>query len=323
MAKITRKSAKIFAEGANAAVGGIAQFGSLAAGTPNYSKDPDVIQSLGQYSQGWSAAVLGTKSPALEDRNALDFLLSYQQAYIMQRGIPEWLDTETYYQGSFASKSNGALYVSKVDNNTNHDPETDTSETYWIKFPTPAEVAATYVKKAGDTMTGDLKIQNTVASLFLIDSNNYGYRLSKNGVGDLMLLNTSQSKGLRLNSSDNSIPYYYDGLNSYRLLDTRDIQNMLRRPNYSAGIEGSVVSPSSTYTCPSKGYLFLKSANTNGVQAAINGISVAISESDEHGGTNPTINLMIPVSQGDILSVVGTVTGRTIYFSFCPEENNI
>ena len=161
MAKLTRKSAKLFAENAAAAAGGIAQFGSLAAGTPNYSTDPDVIQALSAYSNGWSDAVLGTKSPAMEDRNALDYLLSYQQAYIMQRGVPEWIDTETYYQGSFVSKADGKMYVSKIDNNTNHDPATDTSETYWLRFPTPAEVAAK-VAKAGDTMTGNLIVQANI-----------------------------------------------------------------------------------------------------------------------------------------------------------------
>ena len=162
MAKLTRKSAKLFAENATAAAGGLAQFGSLAAGTPNYSTDPDVIQALSAYSNGWSDAVLGTKSPALEDRNALDYLLSYQQAYIMQRGVPEWLGTETYYEGSFVSKADGKLYVSKIDNNTNNDPDTDTSGTYWLKFPTPAEVASTYVEKAGDTMTGNLTVQANI-----------------------------------------------------------------------------------------------------------------------------------------------------------------
>ena len=165
MAKLQRKSAKLFAEDATAAAGGLAQFGSLAAGSPNYSTDPDVIQALDAYKEGWSSAVLGTKSPAIEDRNALDYLLSYQQAYIMQRGVPEWLDTETYYQGSFASKADGKLYVSKVDNNTNNDPSTDTSETYWLKFPTPAEVAQK-VSKSGDTMTGSLVINKTGGVFF-------------------------------------------------------------------------------------------------------------------------------------------------------------
>jgi hypothetical protein len=131
MPKLARKSAKLFAENATAAAGGIAQFGSLAAGTPNYSKDPDVIQGLQQYSDGWSAAVLGTKSPALEDRNALDYLLSYQQAYIMQHGVPEWLSTETYYEHSYVVDSNGELRVSVIDNNTGHDPAQDNGGSYW------------------------------------------------------------------------------------------------------------------------------------------------------------------------------------------------
>lgn len=131
MAKLQRKSAKLFASEATAAAGGLAQFGSLAAGTPNYSTDPDVIQALDAYKEGWSSAVLGTKSPALEDRNALDYLLSYQQAYIMQHGIPEWLDTETYYENSYVIDSNGELRVSTIDNNTGHDPIEDEGAQYW------------------------------------------------------------------------------------------------------------------------------------------------------------------------------------------------
>ncbi len=131
MAKLQRKSAKVFAEQANAAVGGIAQFGSLAAGDIQYSKDVDVIQALDAYKQGWQSAVVGNKSPAMEDRNALDYLLSYQQAYIMQHGVPEWLSTETYYKNSYVVDSNGELRVSVGDNNTGHDPILDEGGQYW------------------------------------------------------------------------------------------------------------------------------------------------------------------------------------------------
>ena len=158
MAKLQRKSAKLFAENASAGVGGVAQFGSLAAGDANYSKDPDIIQALTAYKNGWSSAVVGNKSPAIEDRNALDYLLSYQQAYIMQHGIPEWIATETYYTGSFASVGS-ALYVSKTDNNIGNNPSTDSTETNWIAFPTPQQLSdglALKVNKAGDTMTGNL-----------------------------------------------------------------------------------------------------------------------------------------------------------------------
>lgn len=131
MAKLQRKSAKVFAEQAQADVLGIAQFGSLAAGNIQYSKDVDTIQALPAYQQGWSAAVVGNKSPALEDRNALDYLLSYQQAYIMQHGVPEWLSTETYYQNSYVVDSNGELRVSIGDNNIGHDPIEDQGGQYW------------------------------------------------------------------------------------------------------------------------------------------------------------------------------------------------
>lgn len=152
MAKLQRKSAKVFAENATAGIGGIAQFGSLAAGNEQFSKDVDVIQALNAYKEGWSSAVTGNKSPAIEDRNALDYLLSYQQAYIMQHGIPEWLSTETYYEGCFASVGQ-ALYVSKTDNNTGNDPTTDSSETNWVKFPTPAEVQALFALQANTNLS--------------------------------------------------------------------------------------------------------------------------------------------------------------------------
>lgn len=131
MAKLQRKSAKVFAENAAAGVGGVSQFGSLAAGDINYSKDVDIIQALDAYRNGWSSAVVGNKSPAIEDRNALDYLLSYQQAYIMQHGVPEWLSTETYYTNSYVVDSNGELRVSTIDNNTGHDPIEDNGGQYW------------------------------------------------------------------------------------------------------------------------------------------------------------------------------------------------
>ena len=73
----------------------------------------------------------------------------------MQRGIPEWLDTETYYEGSVVTKDS-SIYISLSDNNTGN---AVTNTTYWRKFYTPAEVDALLalkVAKAGDTMTGNL-----------------------------------------------------------------------------------------------------------------------------------------------------------------------
>jgi len=184
MAKLQRKSAKLFASEATATAGGLAQFGSLAAGTPNYSTDPDVIQALDAYKEGWSSAVLGTKSPALEDRNALDYLLSYQQAYIMQHGIPEWLDTETYYIGSVVSQ-NSSIYISLADNNTNN---ALTNTTYWRKFYTPTEIDAFLAQKANVDFNNVNQTGKTTSTTWSLPDYSAGINIS---VGDLPYTATS------------------------------------------------------------------------------------------------------------------------------------
>jgi hypothetical protein len=126
MSKITRAIQKIFG-GSLTPSGNIAQFGSLAAGTIAYSSDPAVIQALSQYLNGWSAAVQGSNSPALQDRNALDFLFSRQLAYLMQAGLPEWDSATTYYIGSWC-QVDGVPYVSLTDTNLNNDPTTETND---------------------------------------------------------------------------------------------------------------------------------------------------------------------------------------------------
>ena len=166
MAKLQRKSAKVFAEDAIAGIGGIAQFGSLAAGDKNYSKDVDVIQALDAYKEGWSSAVTGNKSPALEDRNALDYLLSYQQAYIMQRGIPEWLSTETYYEGSVVA-SGSSIYISLSDNNTGN---AVTNTTYWRKFYTPVEIDTFLANKSDINLSNLTNTGKITGSSFSVPS---------------------------------------------------------------------------------------------------------------------------------------------------------
>lgn len=117
MAKIVRKTAKIF--GSSAGTNQIAEFGSLFAGTPVFSTDPAVIQSLTNWLQGWFAAVEDINSPAIEDMNAFCYVMAYQIAYILQQGIGEWDSGTTYYTNSYVSSGN-TIYVSLQDNNLNH-----------------------------------------------------------------------------------------------------------------------------------------------------------------------------------------------------------
>lgn len=118
MAKIIRKGQRIF--GSTAGVNQIAQYGSLANSTPNFTTDPTVIQALSQYLDGWFDAVIGGNSPAIEDMNALCYLFAYQLAYLMQEGIAEWDATTTYFKGSIAQDGSGTEFLSLADNNLNN-----------------------------------------------------------------------------------------------------------------------------------------------------------------------------------------------------------
>lgn len=118
MAKITRAFQKIF--GSTAAVNTIAKFGSLFAGSPSFTTDPTVIQSLSNYLTGWFGALIDGNAMAVEDRNAIDFLYARQLAYLFQAGIAEWDSSTTYYIGSMASDGLGKFYYSIIDDNLNN-----------------------------------------------------------------------------------------------------------------------------------------------------------------------------------------------------------
>lgn len=131
MAKILRKAYKIFGSSASAAAGGLEQFGGLAAGAVNYTVDVETLQALTAWADGWSAACLGTNSPVLEERNAVDYVHGYQIGYLLQQGVPEWLSTQTYYKNNYVVDSDGKLRVSVIDNNTGNDPSLDNGGQYW------------------------------------------------------------------------------------------------------------------------------------------------------------------------------------------------
>ena len=124
--KITRALQKIFG-GSLTPTGNIEQFGSYVNGGSVYTNDPVVIQALAAFLAGWGAATTGNSSPAIQDRNALDFLFSRQLAYLLQQGIPEWDSTTPYFTNSFCQVS-GVVYVSLTDNNLGNNPPTDTND---------------------------------------------------------------------------------------------------------------------------------------------------------------------------------------------------
>jgi len=133
MTKLIRKHQKVFAENANS--NELSIFGSLKAGIPAYSNDPDNIQSA-EYLRGLFGAVIGDNSPAIEDHNSLFYLFSRQLAYLFQQGIAEWDSATEYHTGSLCSLSTevGKIYVSRTDTNVNHSPTGTNWQLYWYVF---------------------------------------------------------------------------------------------------------------------------------------------------------------------------------------------
>lgn len=131
MARLTRKNIKVFAGNANN--NGV--FGSLQANNPTTTNDIEQLQALSAWGEGWNAATETSEElPPLEEIQGVTYVTTYQQAYIMQEGIPEWAATVTYYKGCLtkAVTSTGfRIYNSLTDNNVNH-VLTDT--TNWKKI---------------------------------------------------------------------------------------------------------------------------------------------------------------------------------------------
>jgi hypothetical protein len=132
MAKIERSHQKVFCNSV-AATDNVAQFGSLKAAAIQFSKDPAVIQALAAYEEGWKSAVVTNNAPALQDMNALFYLLSRQTAYTLQAGIPEWNTNTVYYLDDYC-RVGSAVYCSLANDNTGF-AVTDTSK--WVKVFEP------------------------------------------------------------------------------------------------------------------------------------------------------------------------------------------
>ena len=131
--RLTRFYHKIFANNALTTPTGVTGvFGSgksdgSVTGGPQYTADLLSIQGLGAWAQGWEGAINNlTKTPAMQDMNSVFFALSYQIAYLLQAGIPEWNASTTYHQYQFCTTS-GRIYFSKQNTNLNH----ATSESSW------------------------------------------------------------------------------------------------------------------------------------------------------------------------------------------------
>lgn len=155
MANITRKQHKIFAGSAT----NNGQFGSLQAGTKITNNDPEVIQALAAYDQGWTSATSGaTKLPALEELQGIQYNNSYQTAYILQKGIPEWDDLTDYHIGDIAREIGGSkLYQSLTNDNIGN---TLTDVANWEFLTDLSESPATTTTQGQSLLPNPITIAN-------------------------------------------------------------------------------------------------------------------------------------------------------------------
>lgn len=196
--KIERKQMKIYASNPTKPTDIIA-YGSDIVGPRVNTIDPDQIQTA-QYEKGIRTAVVGKRSTSLQNRQTLDYLFSRALKYLFQIGVAEWLATEEYFIGSVASDGEGGLFVSKTDNNIGN---ALSNTTHWDKFPT-AKNLAEKVNKAGDTMTGALKMSGENQIRFGTDDNFY---YIKKGTDGLMQGNGTDEKRLLTTADLASIDY--------------------------------------------------------------------------------------------------------------------
>ncbi len=167
MANLPRKLQKIFGAGV-APTGNIGQFGSAAAGAPAYSGDLDQIQTA-RWLDAWGAALInapgGLASPALQDMNAAFYVMTTQIAYILKKGMPDWLASEEYFIDDFV-KVGGVVYISRSDNNTGNPPTLDANN--WKTLQSTLTTSARAQAKAWvcfDGRTGAINDGYNVASV--------------------------------------------------------------------------------------------------------------------------------------------------------------
>jgi len=156
MADLTRYTQEVF--GSGDANQDFSQFGGFVANVETlYSGStitPALVQALANYTNGWFNAIIGNNAFTIQDRNSLDFLFSYQLAYLLQKGIAEWDSGTTYYTNSII-QYNGIIYQSTTNANTNNAP--GVGSTHWAPPQSVGQLyqnqsSGSYAVSSGETL---------------------------------------------------------------------------------------------------------------------------------------------------------------------------
>lgn len=157
------------------------------------------------------------------------------------------------------------------------------------------------VNKAGDTMTGTLKMSGENNVRFGTDDN--FYYVKKDSYGNFTLYGNN-NKGLYLaNEEANHHPYYFNGTQGLRLLTTADLPGnagSVGFPNLSAPVSYST---NVAFTAPANGWVwtqgYFSAAGGQTVTGTLNGKSFTIGY-NASSTWNFDSPLWFPVAKGDV-----------------------
>lgn len=140
----------------------ITQFGSLKANAPLATNNPTTIQALTAYDSGFYASLINGAPPAIQDMNALCYLITRDLAYLQQVGIPEYDATTVYEYGSFCSYGRGIyMYVAAAGNYGN----SPINVAYWMVINNEV------VRVVASLTTGDTILYSDVHVVLYVNAN--------------------------------------------------------------------------------------------------------------------------------------------------------
>jgi len=221
MAGLTRYTQTVFANSATA--GQVKIFGSLAAGNPTTASDPGTdstgVQYLSNWLSGWFSAVVGNNAFAIEDLNAALYQVTYQLAYILERGIPQYDAGTTYYQYDIVQY--GGVIYQAIYSSGGFSSQQPPNATYWRNYTSVLNIRT--VTGATDTATinDDVVRMNYAGSMTetlpAISATPIGKTITiKNVVNFVVTIH-----------GNSSVPDLIDGSNTYVLQNQYDSVTLL------------------------------------------------------------------------------------------------
>lgn len=214
------------------------------------------------------------------------------------------------------------------------------------------DLFANKVAKTGSTMSGNLTMGNG-SKVILSNTANNSYNVfaheTSGGVKQLHLTDTTTGAGVLLDAANSNKPFYVDGSNAYRLLDTSDKTTLETAIAEKADTDLSNTTPTntwkstsaswampsstyedltlgasdSTYTAPANGWLVLKKITSgNNQEIRLTNESNGLIGYGTSAASGMTISANVMCKAGDEVAVYYSAGGNTQTYRFVYAEGS-